>query len=94
MQENHSFDNYFGTYAGADGFPADTCVPWDPDDPGAGCVKPFRIAGRPVVDLGHSEQDWLAQYNGGAMNGFLVAFEPLNHDERRRIGRRLELELC
>ncbi|HEU5013674.1 MAG TPA: alkaline phosphatase family protein, partial [Roseiflexaceae bacterium] len=26
MQEGHSFDNYFGTYPGADGFPAHTCV--------------------------------------------------------------------
>ena len=27
MQENHSFDNYFGTFPGADGFPEGTCVP-------------------------------------------------------------------
>ncbi len=27
MQENHSFDNYFGTYPGADGIPAATCLP-------------------------------------------------------------------
>lgn len=30
MQENHSFDNYFGTYPGADGIPARTCMPIDP----------------------------------------------------------------
>ena len=32
MQENHSFDNYFGTYPGADGLPKDTCVPISPGD--------------------------------------------------------------
>ena len=42
MQENRSFDQYFGTYPGADGFPADTCVPLDPAKPQLGCVKPFH----------------------------------------------------
>ena len=27
MQENHSFDNYFGTFPGADGISRDTCMP-------------------------------------------------------------------
>ena len=31
MQENHSFDNYFGTYPGADGLPAGVCMPVRPD---------------------------------------------------------------
>jgi phospholipase C len=30
MQENHSFDNYFGTYPGADGIPKGTCMPVTP----------------------------------------------------------------
>ena len=30
MQEHHSFDSYFGTYPGADGIPAGTCMPVDP----------------------------------------------------------------
>jgi phospholipase C len=30
MQENHSFDNYFGTYPGVDGIPEGTCMPIDP----------------------------------------------------------------
>jgi phospholipase C len=30
MQENHSFDNYFGTYPGANGIPKDLCMPVDP----------------------------------------------------------------
>ncbi|HMH46865.1 MAG TPA: alkaline phosphatase family protein [Solirubrobacteraceae bacterium] len=27
MQENHSFDSYFGTYPGANGIPAGVCCP-------------------------------------------------------------------
>jgi phospholipase C len=30
LQENHSFDNYFGTYPGADGIPKGACMPIDP----------------------------------------------------------------
>jgi phospholipase C len=30
MQENRSFDHYFGMYPGADGFPLDACMPLDP----------------------------------------------------------------
>ena len=42
MQENRSFDQYFGTYPGADGFPAGICVPLDPATPQLGCVRPFH----------------------------------------------------
>ena len=42
MQENRSFDNYFGTYPGANGFPTGTCVPLDPSNPQLGCVVPFH----------------------------------------------------
>src|SRR5579875_2155431 len=47
MQENRSFDSYFGTYPGADGIPGLAgnpgtvpCVP-DPRVP-AGCVRPYH----------------------------------------------------
>ena len=36
MQENHSFDNYFGTYPNADGIPAGICMPVRPDKPERG----------------------------------------------------------
>jgi phospholipase C len=42
MQENRSFDQYFGTFPGADGIPPDTCVPLDPAKPSLGCVRPFH----------------------------------------------------
>ena len=65
IQENHTFDNYFGTYPGADGIPAGTCMPADPADPaGPDCVKPYRIGGQGIVDMGHTgdvfqgERNW------------------------------------
>lgn len=75
MQENHTFDNYFGTYPGADGIPEDVCMPRDPSSPDAGCTKPFHIGGRPVEDLGHSERVFRDQYRDGAMDGFISAFD-------------------
>jgi phospholipase C len=39
MQENRSFDNYFGTYPGANGIPAGVCAP---DPLHGGCVKPYH----------------------------------------------------
>ncbi len=74
MQENHSFDNYFGTYPGADGLPAGTCMPRSTDDPAGGCVAPFALAGRPIVDLGHNVDIFKGQYRNGAMDGFLSVF--------------------
>src|SRR5215472_4279184 len=38
MQENRSFDSYFGTYPGADGIPAGVCL-HDPRN--GGCVRPY-----------------------------------------------------
>ena len=74
MQENHSFDNYFGSYPGADGVPSGTCMP----DLSAGrktCVKPFHVGGKSVVDLGHNQGIFQAEVNSGKMNGFVSAFD-------------------
>jgi phospholipase C len=75
MQANHSFDNYFGTYPGADGMPAGTCVPSDPLAADGNCVKPFHLDGRRIAPMGQSPEIYAAQYNNGAMNGFVSAFE-------------------
>ena len=53
MQENHSFDNYFGTYPGANGIPKNVCMPLDPDHPNGGCVKPFLSANVTPPDMIH-----------------------------------------
>ena len=53
VQENHSFDNYFGTYPGADGFPLAVAIPVDPNQTGLGYVQPFHLdVSRPIMIVG------------------------------------------
>jgi phospholipase C len=75
MQENRSFDNYFGTYPGADGIPGlagnPGTVPCLPREHGS-CVKPFhdrhdRNHGGP-----HSSGNAIADIDHGKMNGFIL----------------------
>jgi phospholipase C len=86
MQENHSFDNYFGTYPGADGFPAGTCVPIRVAAPKGECVKPYRIDGSAISDLGHTAAVFRAEYNRGANNGFVEAFADEGDPTRQAMG--------
>ncbi|HKW99759.1 MAG TPA: alkaline phosphatase family protein [Bryobacteraceae bacterium] len=72
IQENRSFDNYFGTYPGADGFSPETCLPLLPGS--TQCVKPFHMPyGQPVLDLNHDWETIHAAYNNGLMDGFVWA---------------------
>jgi phospholipase C len=74
IQENHSFDSYFGTFASVNpdvnGIPAGTAVP---DQPGGPLVdKPFLFPGTHVgFDLPHSWQAAYVTYDKGAMDGFM-----------------------
>lgn len=43
VQENHSFDNYFGTYPGANGVSLGTAIPIDPNQTSLGYVRPFHL---------------------------------------------------
>ena len=89
MQENHTFDNYFGTFPGADGIPEGTCMPVDPDVPnGAGCIEPFHIGSNDVKlgDLDHSAATSRRQYNGGRLNGFVSALNARDQDGRLAMG--------
>jgi phospholipase C len=72
MQENHSFDNYFGTYPGAAGIPRGTCMPISSRRSGP-CVRPFRLGGRAGLDVPHDGATHRAQAAGGAMDGFVTA---------------------
>jgi phospholipase C len=71
MQENHSFDNYFGTYPGADGIPKGTCMPIGTR--ARPCVRPFHLGGHRVPDLGHDRRIHRLQYAHGRMDGFVRA---------------------
>ncbi len=72
MQENRSLDSYFGTFPGAAGIPAGTCVP----DPLRNvCAPPFHDR----HDANTGGPHWYAQavvdINNGAMNGFVAESE-------------------
>ena len=88
MQENHSFDNYFGTYPGADGIPPGVCMPFDPLSASGDCVEPFHIGDNDVEleDPDHSSSTHAIQLNGGKMDGFVYALEIRNQDGRLSMG--------
>ena len=72
MQENRSFDSYFGTYPGADGIPPGVCVP----DPANGpCVAPFHDPADVNYGGPHSMGNALADIDNGRMDGFVAQSE-------------------
>jgi phospholipase C len=72
IQENRTYDNYFGTYPGGDGIPPSTCLPKLPGS--KDCVKPFHMPpGGPYCDMFHSWQVAHAAYDNGRMDGFVWA---------------------
>src|SRR5919202_654733 len=73
MQENRSFDSYFGTYPGADAIPRKNGVPTVcvPNPLTHQCVKPYldhhdRNSGGP-----HQQINAAANVNGGKLDGFI-----------------------
>lgn len=70
MQSNHSFDSLFGTYPGAEGIPAGTCMPTDPAVVGGDCVQPFALANN-GADLDHTHTTFQRQYRDGKNDGFI-----------------------
>ncbi len=70
MQENRSFDQYLGTFPGAEGIPQGVCVPNQPGVPAAGCTAPYDDTD--LINAGgpHDRQNYVADLDGGAMDGF------------------------
>jgi phospholipase C len=74
VQENRSFDHYFGTYPGADGIPRrpdgefKVCLP----DPILGsCARPYHSSS-PFQDAARHDHDAaISDINGGKMDGFV-----------------------
>jgi len=87
MQDNHSFDNYFGTYPGADGIPQGVCQRVNLNRRSTvGCVQPFRLGDTPVEDLGQGPGIQRRQYNNGQMDGFVAAYRRLGQDGTSAMG--------
>ncbi len=86
MQENHSFDNYFGTYPGANGFPAGVKMPVDPEDPNTEYIEPWHIGDNTITDISHNQATFMEQVNDGKMDGFVAALNRRNQDGRIAMG--------
>jgi phospholipase C len=53
VQENHSFDNHFGTYPGVIGYPLGTAVPLDPNATASATITPFHLnVSQPILIVG------------------------------------------
>ena len=72
MQENRSFDSYFGTFPGADGIPAGTCVP---DPMSGGCVAPYHDSSDLNYGGPHGMAAATGDIDGGRMDGFVSQAE-------------------
>jgi phospholipase C len=77
MQENRSFDSYFGRYPGADGIPMRHGVPTvcSPDPRTGVCVRPYVDHRNSNGGGPHSYTNSPADVAGGKMNGFLAQAE-------------------
>lgn len=70
IQENQSFDRYFGTFPGANGIPKGVKLAYSPGGPPA--VAPFHLHQTAIPhDLNHSWQAAHVSADGGKMDGFL-----------------------
>ncbi len=77
MQENRSFDEYFGAFPGADGLPRQNgqftvCVP---DPANGGCVKPYHDTTDVNGGGPHGAVNATADIDGGKMDGFVAQAE-------------------
>jgi phospholipase C len=68
MQENRSFDHYFGfaSFAGSFGVPRGYSQP----DGRGGSVTPYHFTSLSTPDIGHSWSAMHSEYDGGQMDGF------------------------
>ena len=92
IQENRSFDSYFGTYPGVNGIAmkngqAAVCLPRSGGKP---CVRPFHDRADVDDEGPHNLSGFKADIAGGAMNGFITQAEK----ERQGCKNKQTLALC
>lgn len=72
MKENHTFDNYFGTYPGANGIGGANILPLKPNQ--SGLFRPFALKSAVVPqNLCHGPECARASYDNGRMDGFVYS---------------------
>jgi phospholipase C len=95
MQENRSFDSYFGTYPGADGIPTvhgkiAVCLP---RLHGRGCVRVFHGPNLSNGEGPHAPADSAADVDHGRMDGFLRQAQ-IEYIACARLGPRAHAPAC
>ncbi len=77
MQENRSFDDYFGTFPGADGIPMRDGVPTVcvPDPATKTCVRPYHDGNDQNMGAPHSALAADRVIDGGKMDGFIAILQ-------------------
>ncbi len=77
MQENRSFDSYFGTFPGADGLPTKNgaFTVCNPDPKTGSCMGPYHDTNDSNGGGPHLAKDTLADVDNGRMDGFVVQAE-------------------
>lgn len=85
MQENRSFDSYFGTFPGADGIKMKHGKPTVclADPVYGGCQRPYPDHADENFGGGHFEPDVPAAVDGGKMDGFLSESENAGYCKNR-----------
>ena len=88
MQENHAFDNLYGTYcpttgaycsSAVNGIPSGVCIPKIPVFPSLGCVAPFDLGAHNLTLPSDLPHDWNASHRAidlGRMDGFVASAGP------------------
>ena len=73
MQENRSFDSYFGTYPGADGIPMRNGLPTVcVASPAGRCVRPYHDTADVNGGGPHGKPNAVADIDAGKMDGFIA----------------------
>jgi phospholipase C len=82
VEENHAYDNYFGTYCptvgphcsvAANAIPSGTCVPFNQLNYSQGCVRPYNFTTQQMVlkaTLPHNGNSSIYSWDNGSMDGF------------------------
>jgi len=74
VQENRSFDSYFGTFPGANGIPPGACVPVSATDATQGCVAPFHDVHDVNAGGPHAATDAQADADDGVTTQYMDGF--------------------
>ena len=76
FEENHTFDNFFGTYPNANGINGSIALPESATSNAT--IKPFHLNSTSTPDLDHSRKTAIEAYDNGSMNGFVYAEQSAN----------------